>query len=51
MASFWGEITQSAFIAQILMVYIICPDKSSKSESCAEMIETVIKIVESRKVR
>lgn len=40
-----GEITQSAFIAQILMVYN-SPRNNSKSESCEEMIETVIKIVE-----
>lgn len=50
-ASFWGEIIQWAFMVQILMVYLICPDKSSKSGFCAEMIETVITIAESRKVR
>lgn len=38
-------------MAQILMLYLICPDKSSKSAFCEEMIETVIKVVESRKVR
>lgn len=49
---FWGgEIIQCAFMVQILMIYLIFPDKRSQSGFYAEMIETDIKNVESRKVR
>lgn len=49
-ASYFSEIIQCAIMAQLLMVYLIFPDKTSKLGFCTEMIETVIK-VESRKVR